>query len=452
MTGHRYYVAREPLDEYSSTLTESANPVKRDGRNVSVVYDYQNNSAQHLTVVNRQGLRVRIPPNPMGGDGTLIVKLTVMVDTNVILDIEDLFISDNPHDQQLAKIIKAGYDRIGGQRGHHHSIDFTIEVDAIGSKGGNVYYRNLDIVVSTLNKEHVAKHPATQAYHKELLITRNEAVNDTQSFGYSICIVDAKNRFGKRFININKQIYSVPVKIDPSLPDGVYCTSSGSVEGDVDYAIPTTKCYSFEEADSVLGMYRTVDEAKSYGDVFAQRERELKELTIRAKEEEHRIKQEKLQNDQELERRKLEIDNLKADHDSKIKHEREMRERETEQFKYDMERLKSEEKQRQETEKQQRERKAEEFKLDMERQRNEEERRRKQEIANHERRIERLKEEYAQLEHQRKIETLRYKEEYEQRSYKRKESSELIKFIPSLITGIFAIAMAAMKFFSSTAK
>lgn len=457
--GHHYYSNNEPFTEYAVDLTKDIHNLTRNDKTFTLSYDYQNNTNQMLYVVDRRGIRIALPPNPMRGDGKLVIRITIAVGGNVIINIEDLLVSSNAHDRKLAELIKETVDDTKAHRGHCHIVDVSIDPETIINKGGNVYFHNIDVVVSSLNEEYVAKHPATQAYHKKSLITKEPAVNDPSRFGYALHIVDSKGRFGKRFININNHVYSVPVKTDPTLPDGVYCVSSGSVEGNVDFAIPQTHCYSFDEADEKLMLYKTVEDARTYGDVFAQRDRELKELTMQAKEKEYRLKQEKQENDQLLEKEKLAIDKERSEEEQRrkekqqefeyeMKRRKDQQEREAEQFKFEMERRRSEEKQRQEYEKHKRERQAEEFKLEIERERNEEDRRRKHEIAEHEKRIEHLKEQYAELEHQRKVETLKHKEDYERRSYNRKESSEIVKFIPALITGIFAVAMAAMKIFS----
>jgi hypothetical protein len=54
--------------------------------------------------------------------------------------------------------------------------------------------------------------------------------------------------------------------------------------------------------------------------------------------------------------------------------------------------------------------------------------------------------EQSNLEHERTMRGLRDKEYYESRSLARKDSSEVVKFIPTIITGTLALAVLLFKY------
>ncbi|MNI31544.1 hypothetical protein D3C73_854310 [compost metagenome] len=54
----------------------------------------------------------------------------------------------------------------------------------------------------------------------------------------------------------------------------------------------------------------------------------------------------------------------------------------------------------------------------------------------------RLKEEQTRVEHLRSIAALERKDHYEERSYARKDSSEFLKWVPAIATGLAAIFLA----------
>jgi hypothetical protein len=386
-SGLKYINASKTVPHDVNNITGAGAQFPPNIGHYSVTCEYHNGFSKAVTIVNREGLKVEIPPgiNPQLRD--FIIRYRLTLGRDVILNIDALFDSQSSSSKMLAKLIQEGdlHFRYGQKV---YTLDYHLDLNEIESKGGSLYLTTLDTVVTTLTGPLIPYHPYSEVYLRHVAVEENPHINEVESFGYSIRIYDSVGHYGVRYVNINNQIYKIPTTVSQTLPDGVYFSSSGPVAGDYNLAKPVSKRYSFKEADAALRLYKSVEEAQAFGDEFAEREKSLKLLALQIKEREQKLKEEKLN-------REAEFDN---------------------------------------------------FKQKLEQQRFEEEALRKQEEARSAQRLNQLKEEIAQLEHQRTIEMLQKKDHYEYRSLERKESGEVVKFLPTLITGALAIFLAVSKF------
>lgn len=479
---------------------------------------YINGFSVPIHIVQRSGMRFTIPPNSTGDKRELIIRVKIRLGRNVKIDMAGLLDEGTPSSDALKDVIdrvtKEGKLEVYPDE-EAISLDYFVNEEEYHRSGGNLYIRNFDVLTSVLNAEHMPAHPFSHKGERDAMLYADQHVNDPNAFAYAVRIVDNHSCYGQRFVNINGDVYKVPTMKDPSLSDGVYVVSSGAVTIDHGYSIPASQRYSFEEADEQLGLYRSIEEARTLGDVIGQKEKELKELGVWVRQEEHRIKQERMHEEENLRRERVqeeeaikkkraaEEEELKrirlkeeeALRDMKLEEEerlRKMRIEEDERVKQNKieeaervrqvkleederqrrikeeddarnRRIKEEEdkrrydeaerKRQEEERKRQEEAREWERKLQREREEDEykrnkhaEEQKRREEIAEHERHLKRLKEEEAEIEHRRKMEDIKRKDEYDKRALERKETSELVKFLPTIITGIFAVAMVFTKF------
>lgn len=354
---------------------------------VNVEYTYQNGFSKAVTVVDRSGMRIEIPPSTDPRVSDFVIKVRITVGREVNLNIDNLLNSSSPASKAMARVIQQG--GVSYRHGQtSYELDFFVALSDVEDNGGGIYLEDLDRVVSTLNGPHIPLHPHSEVAVRNRLVEEDDTINRVASFGLSLRIVDSRGAFGDRYVNIHGQVYKVPSVRESTLPDGVYLTSSGPVEGEVRYTKPVSKRYSFEEADQELKLYRTVEAARTYGDEIAQRERELKEWGVSLKEKEQKLRDEKIQRDYEFEKLKQQLDREQAEEESI----------------------------------------------------------RKQQEARAQQRMAQLKEEIAELEHKRNVEMLQRKDVYETRSMERKESQEMVKFLPAVVTGALALFVAFAKF------
>lgn len=393
----QYVDMPKPVTHVVSDATRAGSQRCPPNLQYNVDFQYINGLSRDVTLVDQNGMRIHIPCNRGQLNNQFTVRISITLGRDVNLDITQLLNSSCYATRTLGEVIQDG--QMTRSRGQDtYALDYSVTLEDIETKGGNLYLTNLDIVLSIHHGDNVAPHPRSEFGIRNRLVEEESAINDVGGFGYSLRIVDSAGVYGPRFININNQVYKVPVTKTPEMADGVYLTSSGPVEGDYHFQPPISKRYDFSEADEALALYQTVEEAKTLGDQKAQQERQLAELRHNAKLEEDRMKRERVEREEAFEK-----------------------------FKQDMRTREMQEEQRYKEEEQQR-------------------------IA----RQNRIKEEIAQLEHQRNLRAMEQKEsfenrsmekkdEYESRSLKRKESVEIVKYLPAVFTGVLALFVAFRK-------
>lgn len=362
--------------------------------------EYLNGLPIPVTVIDRTNLKLTFPPEHLLGVSHFIIRVRLLIRKDIPIDIHGLKAQNDPGLSCFAELVEKGQSF---NRFHHvlYGLDYHISQQDLEKNGGSVYLRNLDTVLSVLDRIYAPHHPLSHAgLHTQQLIEHPQ-VNETSSFGYGIKIVDKHQRFGPRWINLNNRVFKIPVSTDPHCDDGVYLTSSGLVDGDHRYPQPTTQRFRFEQADEALRLYKSAESAHTHGDVFAEKEQRLKEAVMAQKEQEQRLKE----REQVIKEAMLE------------------RQREAEERKHELEK--------------QRHR--------LEQERLDEEARRKREEARYQERVSRLKEELADLEHRRKREYIKDRERFERAEHRRKESSEWTKLLPIIATGILSLAAVLFK-------
>lgn len=357
---------------------------------------YHNGLSDAVTIVQRSGLAFTVPAATDRSEKDFVIRVTFSFSRGVNIDAHYLLNGVTESSPiELRKLSEAINRRNTHTRGREEiCLDYLVSRETLQKRGGSVYLVELDLVVSILNGNHVPLHPYSEVGQRADLIEADEAVNNPKYFGMNIRIVDSNGKFGDRFFNVNGQIYKVVALKSSTLRDGVYMTSSAAIDGDYDVCPPKCTRYDFDEADEALKLYRTVDEARTLGDVAAAVERDLKELQQRVKREEHELKLERL-------RREDELDSARRSHERvKLDFEVDMAEK--------LARLRLRE-------------------LELDEQKAELDAIRRRE------------------EHLRNLESLERKDKYESRSYQRKEVSEYIKYVPVVIAGIASVILALKK-------
>lgn len=430
------------------TIAPQRSPLNEGASGFSVSYRYLNGLGHPIHVIQRSGIITTIPSNPNSAKQEIVIRVELRTGWQVKIDSRMLLHSSMSSNKALATAISRVIDEglYTEERGEHiWRFDYYVTADELNSGGGSLYLDNLDVVVSTLRVDLAPYHPFSEQGIRDKQLEENGDANDVDTFSYSLKIVDNSGTYGRRFININGAVYRVPSSHDPKLPDGVYLVSTGPSEVDGGYTRPKSERYTFPEADEKLHLYRTIEEARTLGDQLAQRKKEIEETGLWIKQEEQRIKRE----EQDLKRRVADEEadrkRQEADFNTNIKRQEAEFKRQEAEFHAELKRQEAEFKRQEEELQTELKRQEAELKRQMEQERYEEERRRQQEQSEHERRIKRLKEEEAEIEHRRKMDEIRRKDEFDQRSHERKDTSEIVKFLPAIATGVLALFVAFSK-------
>ena len=270
--------------------------------------------------------------------------------------------------------------------------DYSIPLEILERKGGTAYYADLDIVVSVNPVDSMPYHPESTAKATEECIT-DDINNSYTAATLSIKVVDRSGKHEAFYANIGGAVHIVPIVADTRLDEGVYVYRSRVADGDV-CATPEAVRSDIEAHSPVDGtmqpyLYETYKDAITKGDPFKYREMDNEAILADIKNRELEVKA-----------RKVELDMLIEEEKSKNVLEADALKRERIEFEDKMAR--------------------EKLKL--------------------EKQAERMKMEQQELEHTQKVKSIMVKDEYEERSYRRKDSSEILKYAPVVLTGLMGIA------------
>jgi len=188
---------------------------------------------------------------------------------------------------------------IPGNRHSHQTctVEYVIPVEDFDRNGGTLYLQNLDIQVSLLGSRKVPPHPHSYLGQRDRDAYAFGTTMVPQGFFYGIYIRDRDGQYGQRFVNIEGEVYAVRVVHDPSGTelDGVYVVTSNRT-GDTHHTDRNAvEYYSFDEADSKLGLYPSYNEAKSFGNIQERNKREYEDRANELRLREQALKAERME-------------------------------------------------------------------------------------------------------------------------------------------------------------
>lgn len=295
------------------------------------------------------------------------------------------------------------------------NFPFSVKYSALEEdvmRGGRLHLREVDVIVTKVKEDLILPHPNSSEGLQQFSITSNKAFESHA--GILVRVVDNESIAKARFYHAAKQLISVPSSDDETIKSGVYSTvATMAADGFIDRE---TVYYTFEEAEEKLGMYRTREEALSHGNPeFALRAEEAKN---RAEEARLTAETRKLSNDLELLRKERELEILDSERELRaLTHSLEITKAENAQIKESMsirEAFRADTFSEKDVARKNQEREDQRLftKEDLDR------KLREQEMKNY----------YAfEAEHR--------KDYYDRRSSERKDTSEMIKYIPAILIG-----------------
>lgn len=351
---------------------------------VQTKISYINKTGVDLSLIERSGLRYTVPSEMNIGTRVFIIRTETRIQRNALDEISKFLQQHNTTGDNLSKIKfsilenknKTTWDGLAVY------IDHEIDIDEINNAGGSIYVKPKDVVLSRSSIYNAPPHPYSEDSISDYVL-QNEDPPTPGSPYFRLELIDNDNSIANRFISVFGDLHELVPKQDENRENGIYYSRVvKSLNIDLPYSVDRKK-YSFKDAEEALGIYRTKEEALSFGDIKNARKEALVEL-------EHQINLMK----SELQNKKIENDAITADNERTIS---------------DIE-----------------------FS-------------RKLEEAKYQERIRILEREKAEIEHLRELEKNMRKDYYENRSYERKDQSEIVKFIPYMIMGIGAVIVAFMK-------
>lgn len=350
-------------------------------------FSYINNLPVPITVKQKSGLTFVLPALPVLTSNRFIVRMEIVILESVRPSVARFISTVNqessPELQAMREAYEAQLNNYG--RGAKLVLDYPISLEQLKQYGGTVYHSDLDILISLLDQDEVAPHPYSEEGQRAQMVIGIPGVTDSDDFCYTIHMVDNTGKRATRFLNVGNNVYKVTAKKDITKRNGIYVVSNRFVDGDQSTKDFITKYYGYDVDEESLGLYRSYDEALHFGDLASGKKADLIKMESQISENKLRIAS-----------MGLELQNAKDAHEYEmIEKNRVLKEL---QVKHEAETLEAT-------------------------------------------RI-REKAENEAAEQRQKL-----KDHYEARSHQRKDDTESLKYIPTIVVGIGAIFMAFKAFF-----
>lgn len=278
------------------------------------IVDYINGTRTNITVIERNGIKITIPPSGLRDVRGFIVKSTFKFNDTVNFDADTILNDVTENSSVELRQLKDAMIHGLKQKVYGYtviSIEYNIDVNELLESGGVMYYSNLDLIISARDPIHTPPHPFSTEGRKLQLLTEDEDVNTVETFGYKLKIIDNDDSYGERWINIAGRPFRIPAVHDHALENGVYLICTGNAAG----APPTIERYTYADAETRLHLYKSKDEAIALGDIFAKRETELREqeLIFKQIEQDHKLARQKMQQELDEEERAFKLKTLELE-------------------------------------------------------------------------------------------------------------------------------------------
>lgn len=285
---------------------------------VEVNVRYVNRTNRPILVTRRDGIRFVVYPHTFGNpsdDFSVYVTLKGPVDVikNALDRLNDRYAPKGIEcEKWRASLDRALYVVKDDATVVSATVEYMLSEQQIDTLGGRVYMTDQDIVVEWHDPiVQIVTHPFSQGEIEKKSLEAVFTGCGQDSFVMLFRAIDNSGQlFSDRYINIGGQVFKVPIEQDESLESGVYVTTRRSMAENRDEAPHELVSHfmTFEQADRILHLHKTVEDAKNGGPVTQIAKDHLNAHAASQKLEEAKIRQQQLRMEEELQ---------------KIRHERE---------------------------------------------------------------------------------------------------------------------------------
>ena len=321
-------------------LTDMAQPTHRQRRNfrteviavpsgaeglvtgtAELGYQFINHIHRPVTVITRTGLRIVVPHTPLKhnphhrgkktpysppNEPCFIIRGRVGAHFDVILDTTELSndngVSTSVEAQALLDSVQVMEDRIFRNSHSSTCVEYRIPVADFDENNGVLFLQNIDLQVSILDQSLTPPHP-----HSMIGLRNRDAQSfkqDLVSCGvfYGVYIRDQNREYGDRYINLNGSVLRVPLKDEVSDErDGVYLITSGKLKSQLPHDRMLVEYYTFAEADEKIGLWKSYNDALTLGNPQDKMRRDLEDRKQALALLEIEAKEERIRREREIE-------------------------------------------------------------------------------------------------------------------------------------------------------
>lgn len=404
---------------------------------VTYKYEFLNYFGRPVTVVDRNGFRHTLPAKvDHRYKQCFIIRLRVEYSRAAWSDMDSLLIGLPTDKYSVLNGCKEHWERLrlttpfghyGREPTKTITLDFIVEADMLFDKK-SVYVRQADIVVSLLDLLQAPPHPAHPDAVRVARLPNQTSTSLETSVQYEL--IEDTTSLAPRYVFVSGRVFTILPKKDSRRAQGLYVTYVDKDVDDPENPRTSQEKYPLEDIESLLGIFRTAEEAEAAGDLKTTRRSELAAMehntaVLRKQLDETKVEQEKVQrlHEETLRNnehsRKVELFTLQAkihDLERSTKIAQELAEQEKFRAVQETARIKEE----------------------SERRLAEMNERSMMQKAFLEERSNARKDVYEDR-------TYTRKDYYDDRSKERSDSSEMVKFLPAIVLGIGALVIAGLK-------
>ena len=295
-----------------------------------------------VTIVERSGLKYDLQPLYDSFQSELIIRYGLEMSPIGAKEIEKVLTKVDESSSETLKVLKELF-KLRKQNVPYKSgagnmvIDYNLTIKELRGNGGLLYLPQADILVSLHGFENTPPHP----YSEEGL--RDNTINTVYSTLDSDCVftiqmIDNQTRFGPRFANINGRVIKIRPIRDITKKDGIYIVTNTEYNGEGAEQLKTYKDMLYFEIDEEgCGLFKTFEEAKEHGDIGTANKLKLAKLETELSESKAQLAREK----HDFDIRKLQKEKEVSDAKDLLEKEKELHQRDIEKEKERQERDRS---------------------------------------------------------------------------------------------------------------
>lgn len=272
-----------------------------------VTVSYFNYMERDIIVTTRDGSSVVVPPvGNYSADEFIVCVTHTMPKESMERALDILKNRANPDERECGYWIRAYEAALYNNKSHQvvaASVEYLIYFRDIQDASGRCYMPDVDLLVEWL-AEHGAVHPFDKIKRDEATLQSIAPGIGEATFVFMIKAVDnAQNvQRATRYINLGGDVFMIPIERDLKYQTGVHIVSRSPIKNGEAVSDVIHRSFSFEEADTKLGLHRTIEDALTGGPLNDMAKSLIERETTVKKVEEVRLRGEQLGADAELQR------------------------------------------------------------------------------------------------------------------------------------------------------
>lgn len=194
-------------------------------------------------------------------------------------------------------------------------VDYEVHRSDLIANNGTIYHYNTDIVVSLDSKDTMINHPFSEEGVNDEATHHNLITDPKFGFVYGLELVDNNGTYGPRFINVNNQVHKVETAADFHRRDGIYITTNVPT-GNENSSFEKRTVFAEFDQDKDLGLYKTVEEARTYGNAELFHKLEIAKADLERSKTEQTVAQ--MKSESQLEKHLQELVALEKQNEQKV--------------------------------------------------------------------------------------------------------------------------------------